>query len=94
MSELKSFNCVDSDVQEFCEPRLVYLKDETDRRIASLKRIICWLMTKHYKIEVIRTTNYLKACGGHDGYVKARLDKEKQCVKKWLELADKFKEAK
>ena len=26
MSELKAFNCVDSDLQEFCEPRLVYLK--------------------------------------------------------------------
>ena len=33
MSELKAFNCVDSDVQEFCEPHLVYLKSEVDALI-------------------------------------------------------------
>ena len=71
----------------------LYLKSEADRYIAYLKRIICRLMVKHYKREVIRTTAYLKACGGHDGYVEDMLDKEKQCVKKWLSLADKFKEA-
>ena len=37
MSELKAFNCVDSDLQEFCEPRLVYLKSEADKVIAELK---------------------------------------------------------
>ena len=71
----------------------LYLKSEADRYIAYLKRIICRLMAKHYKSEVISTTNYLKLCGGHDGYVEDMLDKEKQCVKKWLSLADKFKEA-
>lgn len=34
MSELKAFNCVESDLQEFCEPRLVYLKSEADKVIA------------------------------------------------------------
>ena len=37
MNELKAFNCVDSDLQEFCEPRLVYLKSEADKVIAELK---------------------------------------------------------
>lgn len=35
--ELKSFNCVDSDLQEFCGPRLVYSKSEVDAAIAELK---------------------------------------------------------
>ena len=35
--ELKAFNCVDSDLQEFCEPRLVYLKSEADEVIAEKK---------------------------------------------------------
>lgn len=34
---LKAFNCVDSDVQDFCEPRLVYSKSEVDTAIAELK---------------------------------------------------------
>ncbi|WP_405326109.1 hypothetical protein [Fibrobacter sp.] len=34
MIELKAFNCVESDLQEFCEPRLVYLKSEADKVIA------------------------------------------------------------
>lgn len=29
--ELKAFNCVESDLQEFCEPRLVYLKSDVDK---------------------------------------------------------------
>ena len=37
MTQLKAFNCVDSDVQEFCEPRLVYLKSEVDKLIADLE---------------------------------------------------------
>lgn len=37
MSELKAFNCVESDVQEFCEPRLAYLKSEADKVIAELE---------------------------------------------------------
>ena len=37
MSELKAFNCVESDLQEFCEPRLVYLKSEADKFIADLE---------------------------------------------------------
>ena len=37
MAELKAFNCVDSDVQEFCEPRLMYLKSEADKVIAELE---------------------------------------------------------
>lgn len=37
MRELKAFNCVESDLQEFCEPRLVYLKSEADKVIAELK---------------------------------------------------------
>lgn len=35
--ELKAFNCVESDLQEFCEPRLVYLKSDVDKMIAELK---------------------------------------------------------
>ena len=38
MNELKAFNCVDSDVQEFCEQRLVYLKSEVDNVIAKLEQ--------------------------------------------------------
>ena len=37
MSELKAFNCVESDLQEFCDLRLVYLKSEADKVIAELK---------------------------------------------------------
>ena len=37
MSELKAFNCDESDLQEFCDLRLVYLKDEADKVIAELK---------------------------------------------------------
>lgn len=37
MNELKAFNCVDSDVQEFCEPRLVYLKSEADEVISTIR---------------------------------------------------------
>ncbi len=37
MSELKAFNCVDSDVQEFCEPRLAYLKTDVDKLLADLE---------------------------------------------------------
>lgn len=37
MSELKAFNCVESDLQEFCEQRLVYLKSEADAVITELK---------------------------------------------------------
>jgi len=35
--KLKAFNCVESDVQDFCEPRLVYSKSEVDAAIAELK---------------------------------------------------------
>lgn len=34
--ELKSFNCVDDDLQEFCRPRLVYSKSDVDAAIAEL----------------------------------------------------------
>lgn len=37
MCKLKAFNCVESDVQEFCEPRLAYLKSEVDKVIAELE---------------------------------------------------------
>ena len=37
MSELKAFNCVESDLQEFCEPRLVYSKSDVDAAIVELK---------------------------------------------------------
>lgn len=37
MSELKAFNCVESDVQEFCEPRLAYLKTDVDKFISDLE---------------------------------------------------------
>ena len=43
MSELKAFNCVESDLQEFCEPRLVYLKDDVDKVIDELKKERDWL---------------------------------------------------
>lgn len=39
MSELKAFICVDSDLQEFCEPSLVYLKSEVDAAIEELKEV-------------------------------------------------------
>jgi hypothetical protein len=38
--KLKSFNCVESDVKEFCEPRLVYPKSEVDAAIEELKEEI------------------------------------------------------
>lgn len=57
MSELKAFNCVDSDVQEFCEPRLVYLKAEADKVIAEkdaeirrLKRALWLARAERYKM--------------------------------------------
>lgn len=35
--ELKAFNCVESNLQEFCPPRLVYPKPDVDAAIAELK---------------------------------------------------------
>lgn len=46
MSELKAFNCVESDLQEFCEPRLVYLKDDVDKVIARCKYKRCLAMAE------------------------------------------------
>lgn len=46
MSELKAFNCVESDLQEFCEPRLVYLKSEADKVIADKNKEIAELQKK------------------------------------------------
>ena len=48
MSELKAFNCVESDLQEFCEPRLVYLKDDADKVIEEYQEKIL-VLEKSYK---------------------------------------------
>ena len=48
MSELKAFNCVESDLQEFCEPRLVYLKSEADKVIEEYQEKIL-VLEKSYK---------------------------------------------
>lgn len=46
MAVLKAFNCVDSDVQEFCEPRLAYLKSEADRELNRQKYLRCESLIK------------------------------------------------
>ena len=48
MIELKAFNCVESDLQEFCEPRLVYLKSEADKVIEEYQEKIL-VLEKSYK---------------------------------------------
>ena len=50
MSELKAFNCVESDLQEFCEPRLVYLKSEADKVIAEYQEKILVLEMSYKKL--------------------------------------------
>lgn len=54
MSELKAFNCVDSDVQEFCEPRLAYLKSEADKVIAEKDAEIAELKAKNKRLEELQ----------------------------------------
>ncbi len=70
MSELKAFNCVDSDVQEFCEPCLVYLKSEADAVIAELKA--------DYKeaCERLQTANLIK----DEQIAATRHSKYKRCL--------------
>ena len=82
MSELKAFNCVDSDLQEFCEPRLVYLKSEADKVIAHQKRKRCLAMAEACMHKRWRTD---------EGFDYARSNRH---MKKWLEIAEQFKEAK
>lgn len=48
---LKAFNCVESDVQELCDPRLVYSKPEVDAAIAELKS----------KLESVQATAYTES---------------------------------
>ena len=50
MSELKAFNCVESDLQEFCKPRLVYLKSEADKVIAEYQEKILVLEMSYKKL--------------------------------------------
>lgn len=111
MSELKAFNCVDSDVQEFCEPRLVYLKSEVDKVIAELEQKNDDL---RYSIAVLRKENShhkykrglaMAECCGLDSFHWADDEQEggweykklRHCIrwkKRWLVLAEKFKESK
>lgn len=117
MSELKAFNCVESDVQEFCEPRLVYLKSEADKVIAELKKERDWLakdraqayddLEKRAQLNIkqedsIRHQKYKRCLAMADKCVdlchKANYNHKIEFFarwrKRWLELAEKFKEAK
>ena len=61
MSELKAFNCVESDLQEFCEPRLVYLKDDVDKVIEKKDKEIAALKAMAKKPSVPNRT--CRKCG-------------------------------
>lgn len=80
MSELKAFNCVESDVQEFCEPRLVYLKDDADKVIAELEEERRWRKCSEEKPEhdawclvfhegEIDVDHYTDDCNSQDRFV-------------------------
>lgn len=130
MSELKVFNCIDSDLQEFCEPCLVYLKSEADKVIAELeekyktevKELLCMIRDKENNFnrafdseeKEIRHLKYKRCldkamwCESEENRLEAIapiFDTDKECWeynsdywykwhKRWLELAEKFKEAK
>ena len=81
--ELKAFNCVDSDLQEFCEPRLVYLKSEADKVIARHKYKRCLAMAKlcHWKMGVFI-------------YKEEKSNFYHRWFKRWLKIADQLKGAK
>ena len=138
MSELKAFNCVESDLQEFCEPRLVYLKDDADKVIAAQDKEIQRLenLCESYRIDcdnlAIREVNSYKEIERDNKQIihqkhKRCLAMADKCVdlchkakdlyrwaedenlehhynhkieffarwhKRWLEIAEKFKETK
>ena len=84
MSELKSFNCVESDLQDFCEPRLVYLKSEADREILRQKHKRCLAMAELCQEKRERRLGLLTKRGAF----------YHRWFRKWLSLANKFKDAK
>lgn len=118
MSELKAFNCVDSDLQEFCEPRLVYLKSEADKVIAKLeekldttekllnKALDCISNGKNHMMSLARKNNHAnykrclamaKLCQWKMGvfiYKKEKNELYYRWYKRYLAIAEKFKEAK
>jgi hypothetical protein len=77
MSELKAFNCVESDLQEFCEPRLVYLKSEADKVIAEKDAKILAL-----DAEVFKQKHHAKLFFDERNYAEAQLrhQKYKRCL--------------
>ena len=97
MSELKAFDCVESDLQEFCEPRLVYLKSEVDKRIAELKYKRCVALAQGWR-------SYASFCGmnassfNKHGFGKTAekfVRKENhawKCYHRWLDIAKTFRE--
>lgn len=103
MIELKAFNCVESDLQEFCEPRLVYLKDDADKVIDELEESIrkqkYWRCLARAKNAERMATHFIMLFS-ETNVSKLKmpyLNKMKIYYKwqnLWLKLAEKFKEAK
>lgn len=110
MSELKAFNCVESDIQEFCEPLLVYLKDDADKVIAELNRKnddsrynIALLRKEKSHQKYKRCLAMAKSCEYRFRNLEKMINTDYRTKKMrlsqrwwaiWLKLADKFKEAK
>lgn len=121
MSELKAFNCVDSDLQEFCEPRFVYLKSEADKVIAELsekhktevKELLCLIRDKEKRFnrafdseeKEIRYQKYKRCLNNawwclreefyaEDCHCERWVDWAIKWHKRWLKLAEKFKDGK
>lgn len=92
MSELKAFNCVESDLQEFCEPCLVYLKDDADKVIAHSKYKRCLAMARWCGIGAQFQHNIVLQFN-NPFYIKRAMWLEKW-RNRWLAIAKQFKEAK
>ena len=91
MSELKAFNCLESDLQEFCEPRLVYLKSEADKVIAEKDKEIARLddLAHAHNIELLRKENLIEELEeSHKKEVEQLLMRISK-LKKLVEIADK-----
>ena len=92
MSELKAFNCLESDLQEFCEPRLVYLKSEADKVIAEKDKEIARLddLAHAHNIELLRKENLIEELEeSHKKEVEQLLMRISK-LKKLVETADKL----
>lgn len=68
---------------------------EKNKELRRHKYKRCLAMARYYENEVRDSKNYMSRCqGGYNSYVNAHIDKMTKRMKKWLELAEKFKEAK